>query len=148
MCHVRTQATLLPSKEHNVGTCISLTIVSHRNELPACVSCTFLRREESLEACGSTPQCCRGGEGRRSKFTRKLFDNAISKRALVDAIDVLGQQFPSLRRIAEACCPSGDLAGSRVVDVGCGTGALVSFLTEAGVQEGAVIGIDMSCEVS
>ena len=34
-----------------------------------------------------------------------------------------------------------------MVDVGCGTGALVPFLVEAGVQEGEVVGIDMSPEV-
>lgn len=54
------------------------------------------------------------------------------------------QQFPSLRRIAEACLPDGD---GRVVDAGCGTGALVPFLKEAGVREGDVVGIDMSPEV-
>ena len=54
------------------------------------------------------------------------------------------QQFPSLRRIAEACRPGGD---GRVVDAGCGTGALVPFLKEAGVPEGDVVGIDVSPEV-
>lgn len=57
------------------------------------------------------------------------------------------QQFPSLRRIAEACVPSGDNAATRVVDAGCGTGALVSFLKEAGVEEGGVTGVDISPEV-
>lgn len=56
------------------------------------------------------------------------------------------QQFPSLRRIAEACRPSEDVA-ARVVDAGCGTGALVDFLKEAGVKEWDVTGVDISPEV-
>lgn len=56
------------------------------------------------------------------------------------------QQFPSLRRIAEACRPGEDVA-ARVVDAGCGTGALVDFLKEAGVEEGDVTGVDISPEV-
>lgn len=61
-------------------------------------------------------------------------------------INARQQQFPSLRRIAEACRPDGDGA-ARVVDAGCGTGALVSFLKEAGVKEGEVTGVDLSPEV-
>lgn len=34
-----------------------------------------------------------------------------------------------------------------MVDAGCGTGALVSFLMEAGVLEGDVVGVDLSIEV-
>ncbi|CAN0429066.1 unnamed protein product, partial [Ectocarpus sp. 13 AM-2016] len=56
------------------------------------------------------------------------------------------QQFPSLRRIAEACHPSVEGA-PRVVDAGCGTGALVSFLKEVGVKERDVTGVDVSPEV-
>lgn len=56
------------------------------------------------------------------------------------------QQFPSLRRIAEACRPGGE-AAARVVDAGCGTGALIPFLKEAGVEEGDVTGVDISPEV-
>lgn len=55
------------------------------------------------------------------------------------------QVVPSIRRIAEACRPADDSA--RVVDVGCGTGALVDFLKDAGVDEGRVIGVDLSAEV-
>eukprot|EP00903_Cladosiphon_okamuranus_P010623 g10046.t1 len=56
------------------------------------------------------------------------------------------EQFPSLRRIADACRPSEDVA-ARVVDAGCGTGALVSFLKEAGMEEGDVTGVDISPEM-
>ncbi|CAM9918212.1 unnamed protein product [Ectocarpus sp. 12 AP-2014] len=56
------------------------------------------------------------------------------------------EQFPSLRRIAEACHPSVEGA-PRVVDAGCGTGALVSFLKEAGVKERDVTGVDVSPEM-
>ncbi|CAM9512898.1 unnamed protein product [Ectocarpus sp. 4 AP-2014] len=56
------------------------------------------------------------------------------------------EQFPSLRRIAEACRPSAERA-PRVVDAGCGTGALVSFLKEAGVKERDVTGVDVSPEM-
>eukprot|EP00752_Nemacystus_decipiens_P002591 g2424.t1 len=56
------------------------------------------------------------------------------------------EQFPSLRRIAEACRPVEDTA-ARVVDAGCGTGALVDFLKEAGVEEGDVTGVDLSPEM-
>ncbi|CAM9333128.1 unnamed protein product [Pylaiella littoralis] len=56
------------------------------------------------------------------------------------------EQYPSLRRIAEACRPDGEEA-ARVVDAGCGTGALVSFLKEAGAKEMEVTGVDLSPEM-
>lgn len=53
-----------------------------------------------------------------------------------------------MRRIAEACLPKGDGANAkRVVDAGCGTGALVGFLKEAGVEERDIVGVDMASEV-
>lgn len=50
-----------------------------------------------------------------------------------------------MRRIAEACRPSDQ--ETRVVDVGCGTGALAGFMKESGVSEENVIGVDLSPEV-
>lgn len=50
-----------------------------------------------------------------------------------------------LTRIGEVCRPSDESA--RVVDVGCGTGALVPFLKDGGVAEDRVIGVDLSTEV-
>lgn len=58
------------------------------------------------------------------------------------------QQYPALRRIAKACLPIGDGPDARrVVDAGCGTGALAGFLKEAGVEERDIVGVDMASEV-
>lgn len=70
----------------------------------------------------------------------------LADRARIELAEPLEQQLAALgRRAIRALAP---IAGERILDIGCGTGATVVELADAVGPGGAVVGVDISPAVA